>query len=73
LLRINTTLYTVIDVGGRFRLMNWSNGNVYDIDGQGRSCTCPSYVWFHCPVQAAGDGRCKHIAAFRKLGLLPAG
>ena len=51
--------------------MNWFSGNSYDVDALGRWCTCPSYVWFHCPVQAGGDGRCKHIAALRSLGLLP--
>src|SRR5262245_14083781 len=70
-LRINHTTYTVVPVGPRYRLVNWSNGNVYDLDADGRGCTCPSFVWDHCPVQAGGDGRCKHIAALRALGLLP--
>ncbi len=70
-LRINAVYYTVVAVGPRFRLLNWNSGNVYDIDAAGRSCSCPSYIWDHCPVQAGGDGRCKHIAALRTLGLLP--
>ena len=70
-LRINHALYTVVRVGGRYRLLNWGSGNVYDINAAGTSCTCPSFVWDHCPVQAGGDGRCKHIAALRSLGLLP--
>ena len=70
-LRINAVLYTVVPVGTRYRLLNWNSGNVYDIDAAGRSCSCPSYIWDHCPVQARGDGRCKHIAALRTLGLLP--
>jgi hypothetical protein len=72
LLRINTTRYTAVRVRRGFRLVNCSNGHVYDIDAAGHSCTCPSFVWDHCPVQANGDGRCKHIAALRALGLLPA-
>src|SRR5262245_48569916 len=70
-LQINRTRYTVTPVGTRYRLLNWSNGEVYDIDAAGRWCTCPSFIWFHCPVQAGGDGRCKHVAALRSLGLLP--
>ena len=70
-LRINAVRYTVVAVGTRYRLMNWNTGTVYDIDAAGRWCTCPSYIWDHCPVQAGGDGRCKHIAALRTLGLLP--
>jgi hypothetical protein len=70
-LRINAVHYTVVPVGTRYRLMNWNTGAVYDIDAAGRWCTCPSFVWDHCPVQAGGDGRCKHIAALRTLGLLP--
>ena len=70
-LRINAVNYTVVRLARGYRLVNCSNGNVYDIDGAGRRCTCPSFVWDHCPVQAGGDGRCKHIAALRSLGLLP--
>jgi hypothetical protein len=70
-LKINATTYTVVHLPGRYRLLNWFNGNAYDVEARGRWCTCPSYVWFHCPVQANGDGRCKHIAALRNLGLLP--
>lgn len=70
-LQINGARYTIVRVEGRWRLLNWNNGNVYDIDGAGRQCSCPSFVWDHCPVQAGGDGRCKHIAALRRLGLLP--
>jgi hypothetical protein len=70
-LRINTSRYTLVRVRWGYRLLNWSNGNVYDIDSAGRSCNCPSFVWDHCPVQAGGDGRCKHIAALRRLGVLP--
>jgi hypothetical protein len=70
-LQINRVRYTVTPVGTRYRLLNWSNGEVYDIDAAGRWCTCPSFIWFHCPVQAGGDGRCKHVAALRTLGLLP--
>jgi hypothetical protein len=70
-LRINGTRYTFVRVGGSYRLLNWDNGNVYAIDVGGRWCTCPSFIWDHCPVQAGGDGRCKHIAALRKLGVLP--
>jgi hypothetical protein len=70
-LRINFVQYTVVPVGTRYRLLNWNTGDVYDIDAAGRWCTCPSFVWDHCPVQAGGDGRCKHIAALRTLGLLP--
>jgi hypothetical protein len=70
-LRINGTRYTIILVRNRYRLVNWSTGNIYDIDDAGRFCTCPSFVWDHCPIQAGGDGRCKHIAALRALGLLP--
>jgi predicted nucleic acid-binding Zn finger protein len=70
-LKINGVPYTVVPAGTRYRLINWSSGNVYDIDAAGRWCTCPSYVWDHCPVQARGDGRCKHIAALRTLDLLP--
>ena len=69
-LLINGVRYTVVRVAGHYRLLNWSNGNVYDI-GADQSCTCPSFIWDHCPVQAGGDGRCKHIAALRRLGLLP--
>jgi hypothetical protein len=71
LLRINTIDYTVVRLTNGYRLVNLSNGNVYDLDRDGRSCTCPAFVWDHCPVQAGGDGRCKHIAALRGLGLLP--
>jgi hypothetical protein len=70
-LRINTICYTVVRVPHGYRLLNWRSGNVYDIDTGGMACTCPSFVWDHCPVQAGGDGRCKHIAALRTLGLLP--
>ena len=70
-LRINFVPYTVVPVGTRYRLLNWNTGDVYDIDASGRWCTCPSFIWDHCPVQAGGDGRCKHIAALRTLGLLP--
>jgi hypothetical protein len=70
-LRINRTRYTIVPDGTRYRLLNWENGQVYDLDAAGRWCTCPSFVWDHCPVQAGGDGRCKHIAALRTLGLLP--
>src|SRR5262249_25074969 len=70
-LRSNRTNYTVVPLIGRYRLLNGSTGNVYDVDSRGRWCTCPSYVWDHCPVQAGGDGRCKHIAALQMLGLLP--
>src|SRR5438067_122135 len=70
-LRINAVYYTVLGVPAGYRLLNWTNGNVYDIDGAGRACTCLSFVWDRCPVQAGGDGRCKHIAALRALGLLP--
>ena len=71
ILRINTVDYTVVRVKTGYRLLNLSNGKVYDLDGDGRSCTCPAFVWDHCPIQAGGDGRCKHIAALRSLGLLP--
>jgi hypothetical protein len=71
-LKINRTLYTVVCLPvQRFRLLNWKTGDVYDIDCARQSCTCPSFVWDHCPVQAGGDGRCKHIAALRRLGFLP--
>jgi hypothetical protein len=70
-LRINSVCYTVVPAGTTYRLLNWNTGKVYDIDAAGRSCSCPSYIWDHCPVQAGGDGRCKHIAALRTLGLLP--
>ena len=69
--RINAVRYTVVRVPSGYRLVNWGSGKVYDVDGAGRWCTCPSFVWDHCPVQAGGDGRCKHIAALRRLGLLP--
>ena len=71
-LRLNGALYTAVPAGGTYRLLNWSNGNAYAVDAAGRWCTCPSFVWDHCPVQAGGDGRCKHIAALRTLGLLSA-
>ena len=71
--KINAVSYTVVRVRGGYRLVNWNSGNVYDVDGGGRRCTCPSFVWDHCPDQAGGDGRCKHIAALRALGLLPGG
>lgn len=71
LLRINFTDYTVVRLRGGYRLLNRASGTVYDIGATGRSCSCPSFVWDHCPVQAGGDGRCKHIAALRALGLLP--
>ena len=61
----------MVAVRSGFRLLNHANGNVYDVSAASRSCTCPSFVWDHCPVQAGGDGRCKHIAALRRLGLLP--
>jgi hypothetical protein len=70
-LRINTVHYTLAASRSGYRLFNGANGNVYDLDGLGRSCTCLSFVWDHCPVQAGGDGRCKHIAALRTLGILP--
>jgi len=70
-LAINTIRYTVVRVRSGYRLVNRGNGKVYDIDAAGRWCTCPSFVWDHCPIQAGGDGRCKHIAALRRLGLLP--
>jgi hypothetical protein len=70
-LQINHTLYTAVRVDKRYRLLNWGNGNTYDIGREGRWCSCPSFLWDHCPVQAGGDGRCKHIAALRTLGLLP--
>src|SRR5262245_45523673 len=70
-LRINTILYTVLRVGGGYRLVNWSSGKVYDSDGGGCSCTCLAFVWVHWPIQAGGDCRCKHIAALRTLGVLP--
>jgi SWIM zinc finger len=70
-LRINHTLYTLVPARSHYRLVNWCNGNVYDVDAGGRWCTCPSFVWDHCPVQAGGDGRCKHVAALRTLGVLP--
>ena len=70
-LRINHTRYTLVPADTHYRLVNWESGEVYDIDSAGRWCTCPSFVWDHCPVQAGGDGRCKHIAALRTLGLLP--
>jgi hypothetical protein len=72
-LRINTVLYTVVPVGTRYRLLNWNTGSTYDIDAAGRWCTCPSFIWDHCPVQANGDGRCKHIAALLALRLLADG
>ena len=53
-LRINAVHYTVVAVGTRYRLMNWNTGDVHDIDAAGRWCTCPSFVWDHCPVQAGG-------------------
>jgi hypothetical protein len=68
-LQINRVRYTVVSVGRHYRLLNWSNGKVYSVDRDGRWCTCPSFIWYHCPVQAGGDGRCKHIAALRSLGL----
>ena len=71
-LRINAVDYTLVRLARGYRLVNLSNGNVYDVDAAGRWCTCPSFVWDHCPVQAGGDGRCKHIAALRTLGLLSA-
>jgi hypothetical protein len=71
LLRINHAVYTLVPVEGGYRLRNWATGRIYDIDADGRSCSCPSYVWDHCPIQAGGDGRCKHIAALRTLGVLP--
>jgi hypothetical protein len=70
-LKINRVSYTVLRLDKRLRLVNWRSGDVYDIDLRTQACTCPSYVWFHCPVQAGGDGRCKHVAALRSLGLLP--
>ena len=70
-LRINATRYTVVRVRSGFRLINWGSGTVYDVGAHGQFCTCPSFVWDHCPIQAGGDGRCKHIAALRALGLLP--
>ncbi|HYT88693.1 MAG TPA: SWIM zinc finger family protein [Gemmataceae bacterium] len=69
-LLINGTRYTLVPVQNHYRLVNWGNGGVYDIDAAGRFCTCPSFVWDHCPIQAGGDGRCKHIAALQALGLL---
>ena len=71
LLRINTIDYTFGRTRTGYRLVNRRSGKSYDIDHDGRSCTCPAFVWDHCPVQAGGDGRCKHIAALRGLGLLP--
>jgi hypothetical protein len=71
ILRINTSRYTVVPLPNGFRLVNWSSGKMYDIEAESQSCTCPSFVWDHCPVQAGGDGRCKHIAALRTLGVLP--
>jgi hypothetical protein len=71
LLRINGVPYTAVPVPTGYRLLNRRNGNVYEIEADPQSCSCPSFVWDHCPVQAGGDGRCKHIAALRKLGLLP--
>jgi predicted nucleic acid-binding Zn finger protein len=70
-LRLNGALYTAVPAGATYRLLNWGNGNAYAVDAGGRWCTCPSFVWDHCPAQAGGDGRCKHIAALRALGLLP--
>src|SRR5262245_18362302 len=61
-LRINRVTYTLVPADSRYRLVNWASGQVYDIDAAGRWCTCPAFVWDHCPVQANGDGRCKHIA-----------
>jgi hypothetical protein len=69
-LEINAVRYTVVRASTGYRLLNWGNGQVYDLDPLGKWCTCPSFVWDHCPVQAGGDGRCKHIAALRALGLL---
>src|SRR4051812_8365193 len=71
LVRINTIEYSVVRLRTGYRLVNLSSGKVYDIDVAGRSCTCPAFVWDHCPAQAGGDGRCKHIAGLRGLGLLP--
>ena len=70
-LEINSTRYTVVCLPTHFRLLNWQNGNAYSVNRDGGWCTCPSFVWDHCPIQAGGDGRCKHIAALRSLGLLP--
>ncbi|MCI0459892.1 MAG: hypothetical protein L0Z62_23320 [Gemmataceae bacterium] len=70
-LRINRITYTLVPAGTHYRLVNWASGQVYDIDSAGRWCTCPSFIWDHCPIQANGDGRCKHIAALSRLGLLP--
>jgi hypothetical protein len=70
-LRINTVLYKLVPVRSGYRLVNLRSGSVYDLDAQGQTCTCPSFIWDHCPVQAGGDGRCKHIAALRALGVLP--
>ncbi len=70
-LQINTVRYTLVPLPDRFRLVNGASGKAYEIDLLGRWCSCPSFVWDHCPVQAGGDGRCKHIAALRCLGVLP--
>jgi hypothetical protein len=72
-LRINGVAYTAVRVAGYYRLLNWGNGEVYSVDRAGRWCTCPAFAWDHCPVQAGGDGRCKHIAALGTLALLSEG
>jgi hypothetical protein len=71
LLRINGRLYVAVAVPTGYRLVNCGSGDVYEIDSDPQACSCPSFVWDHCPVQAGGDGRCKHIAALRRLALLP--
>lgn len=70
MLRINHRTYTLVRTDSGYRLVNRASGTAYDLDAEGRSCTCPSFVWDHCPVQAGGDGRCKHIAALRALGVV---
>src|SRR4051812_39418291 len=69
--QINHVRYTIIRHANCYRLLNWDNGNTYSVEAKGRWCTCLSYVWDHCPIQAGGDGRCKHIAALQSLALLP--
>lgn len=84
---INGARYTVVPladdnggivtaVGNRaaYRLVKEGSDDGYDVNVAATppTCTCPSYVWDHCPVQAGGDGVCKHVAALRALGLVGA-
>ena len=53
--------------GGRpFYWLMGASGEVYEVDGQGRSCSCPDFVYRCAALKGTRNGlECKHITALR--------